>query len=227
MVKSTWLVGPAMLFSLLASFRSLQAGLEWEATKLEYHPALGAAKLDAEFKFRNRGTEPATIEYVEPTCDCVTAEADKKVYAPGESGKVHAVIAFDGVTGHIEKIIMVRVAGEPKEVMLTLAAEVPELLRVTPKALAWKIGEAAAAKCAELTVAAGRKLRLDGVTSNSAHISAKLEPVREGEAYTLSVTPDGTNTARFAILTIQSTPPAPKESPFVLYVRISKNPEEN
>jgi hypothetical protein len=188
---------------------------------------LGDTKLDAEFKFRNRGTEPATIEYVEPTCDCVTADSDKKVYAPGESGNVHAVIELDGVSGQIEKIIMVRVAGEPNEVMLTIAAEVPELLKMTPKALSWKIGEPAAAKSAELAVAAGRKIRLDGVASNSAHVSAQLETIREGEAYKLIVTPDRTNAVRFAILTIRSTPAAPKEAPFVLYVRISEHPEKS
>src|SRR4051812_36286583 len=65
--------GKRLLFSSALCFlvaASAPAALVFEKTELDLKPELGAAKVDAVFKYENKGTTPVHIKAVRPSCGC-------------------------------------------------------------------------------------------------------------------------------------------------------------
>src|SRR3569832_740924 len=56
---------------------SAPAALVFEKTELDLHPELGASKVDAVFKYENKGDTPVHIKAVKPSCGCTTAALPK------------------------------------------------------------------------------------------------------------------------------------------------------
>ncbi len=52
-----------------------------------------------DFEFKNTSNRAVTITGLDTSCSCTLAELEKRIYAPGESGRVHVMFEVGDQTG--------------------------------------------------------------------------------------------------------------------------------
>ena len=119
------------ILSLLAllgtlSFAQAQSALRWDSKTLELHPAATEKTVRAEFGFTNTAPQPVVIDAVKSSCGCTTVSLDKKVYAPGEKGRITGVFTPGRRQGVLTKAISVSVKGESKPTVLIMVTHLGE-----------------------------------------------------------------------------------------------------
>ena len=119
------------ILSLLAllgtlSFAQAQSALRWDSKTLEFHPAASEKTVRAEFGFTNTAPQPVVIGAVKSSCGCTTVSLDKKVYAPGEKGRITGVFTPGRRQGVLTKAISVSVKGESKPTVLIMVTHLGE-----------------------------------------------------------------------------------------------------
>jgi hypothetical protein len=129
---------------------------------------------------------------VRTNCDCLSAGASRKIYAPGSNGTIEARFAIGDRVGRYERIITLVTDESPVPVRLTVQIEVPEVATVAPRSLAWQIGETAAEKTAELTSTPGLDIAFTEAKATSDAFAVSLETVAAGTHYRLHLKPRGT-----------------------------------
>ena len=91
-----------------------------------------------QFRFKNMGSGPATIESIKPACGCTAVELEKKTYAPGESGVIEVVFDPKGKQGAIARNIQVYTDQENKpNLLLVVRSFVKPLLVIEPYQVAF------------------------------------------------------------------------------------------
>jgi len=178
--------------------------LKWETTRVEFHPAITEKAVTAEFPFTNAGTTPVAIDSVNSGCGCTTATLDKLVYQPGEKGKVSATFHIGERTGLQEKVVRVNIHGIKDPIVLTLATYLPELMRIEPRYLFWRVGDDPVPRFMKLTALPEARLLTVHVFSNSDRFKASMQPTHKGGSYLLVVTPTDTATDGKATLAIET-----------------------
>lgn len=178
------------------------AALEWKAQTLTFTTAPFQTTQDATFHFTNTGAKPVTIVDVESNCDCLDAATDRKVYAPGESGVIRATFHVGDRLGLYERRIKVVTdeGGEPARLLVRI--EVPEVVTLTPRSVAWTLHEPVSEKTVELTVVPGVQVDFTRVQPTSGDFSARLETLEPGRRYRVYLKPPGTAQAANAAFRI-------------------------
>ncbi len=159
------------------------------------------------FPFENKSGSEIKIIEVRPTCSCITASADKTAYPPGAKGEVRAVLKVGSATGTIRKSINVSTAtGETKHPTqkLQVAAEVPEVIKITPSMLEWEIGEDPKPKKLTFAVGYGKTIRIRTVKCSRDNFEVEIIPIKEGKKYELQLTPKDTSAAMLGVLHIET-----------------------
>ena len=197
------------------------AQLSWETRSLEFHPSPTDTKVVAEFPFVNAGKTTVNIKEIKTSCDCTTSTLDKKVYAPGEKGKITAVFEIGDRIGLQEKILFVT-SDDPKEpqVVLRFKAVIPQLLEIDTVFLNWVRGEALKPKIVNIKVSPDYPIHHLDVTSTSPDMTVEIKHTEGSGDYQLIVTPKKTDAELSASLEIK--PGYPKDSPksFHIYTRV-------
>lgn len=89
-------------------------------------------KIVHDFVIRNDGDAPLEITQVHPACGCTVVEFDKSI-APGQTGKIHAVLDTSTFNGAIAKGITVFTNDtEAPQIELTVRAKVEPFIAVKP-----------------------------------------------------------------------------------------------
>ncbi|MBI4027625.1 MAG: DUF1573 domain-containing protein [Verrucomicrobia bacterium] len=130
------------------------AQLKWDNRVLEFHPPAQETNVVANFTFKNTGKYPVTIRSVKSSCSsCTTTSLEKKVYPPGEKGKLAVGFSLGDRVGLQEKEVMIQ-TDDPAEstVMLTMKVHILETLRITPAFVFWQVGEKTSVKTMTLKV---------------------------------------------------------------------------
>ena len=166
--------------------------LEWKTQTLTFTTAPFQTTQEAVFRFTNTGTKPVTILDVESNCDCLDAAADRQVYAPGESGAIKSNFTVGDRLGLYERRIKIVTDESPEPVRLLVRIEVPELVTLTPRSVAWKLNEPAAEKAVELEVIPGVKISFTRVQPTSGDFEARLETIEAGRRYRVHLKPPAT-----------------------------------
>lgn len=73
---------------LLLPSAALAGGLAWETTEVALEALEGGGKVPGELRFTNTSDQPIRIRAVPASCGCIVAKAEKRDYAPGESGTI-------------------------------------------------------------------------------------------------------------------------------------------
>jgi hypothetical protein len=122
---------PALAAALLAQAPAKPKAVPAEPIKDVGTIAKGE-KIVHDFVLRNEGSAPLEVTSVTPACGCTVAEFDK-VIAPGQTGKVHAVVDTTTFNGPIAKGVTVYTndAENPK-IELTIRAKVEPYINVKP-----------------------------------------------------------------------------------------------
>jgi len=182
---------------------STQASLVFEKTELDLNPEVGASKVDAVFKYENKGDTPVHIKAVRPACGCTTAALAKNDVAPGEKGQITATFNIGDRVGLQTKTVTVE-TDDPKapQTVLTFKANISQLLELQPAAVSWQANEPAQPKTILAKAAKGTTIKKLDVTPSSADFTAKVEPGANGE-FKIQVQPKDTVKPVAATLTIK------------------------
>jgi hypothetical protein len=189
-------------FPLLALLTLPCAALEWKATQLSITTAPFQATQDVTFEFKNSGPKPVAILDLQTNCDCLAADADRKVYAPGESGHIKAQFTIGDRSGLYERVVTVVTDESPTPVRLLVKIEVPELFAVSPRSVLWKQNAPATEQVVDVTPAAGLEITFTEAQPTNPAFTAYLETVEPGRRYRLHLQPVNTATPASAAIRI-------------------------
>src|SRR2546428_7438933 len=210
----------AFALSIIISL-SARAELKWEQTSVELHPAATDKQAVGHFNYQNTGKTPVHFKSVHPSCGCTTAQTQKDVVQPGDKGEITATFNIGDRTGTQVKTVTVETDEAPNQkTVLTLKAEIPQQLEITPNFVFWKQGDKPDTKTINVKVGKDFTVKHIKVTSATPNFEAKVEEAGNGQ-FKINVKPQDTNKAVASMLTIQ-----PEDSQKVFYAtaRITNAP---
>jgi hypothetical protein len=198
--KRIWFLG-LLCFSLAAT---TQASLIFEKTTIDLNPEMGATKVDAVFKYENKGKTPVHIKAVKPSCGCTTAALAKNDVAPGEKGEITATFSIGDRSGPQVKTVSVE-TDDPQapQTVLTFKANIIQALEVTPNLVSWQANEPAKPKTIIAKAGKGVTIKKVDVTSSSGDFTAKVEPGSTAGEFKIQVQPKDTTRPLNASFTIK------------------------
>lgn len=204
-----------------------RAELKWEQTSVDLHPAVGDKQAVAHFKYENVGKTPVHFRSVHASCGCTTAQTQTDQVAPGEKGEITATFNIGGRTGMQVKTVNVQTDDpDPAQanVVLTLKADIAQLLQIQPAFVYWQIGEEPKPKVlvAKANKDAGIK-KLD-VASSTPDFTAKVDAGSSPAEFRISVQPRDTSKPAYTILTIKPDLPAGTANMFSASARVLPAP---
>src|SRR5437764_2825554 len=172
---------------------SAPAALVFEKTELDLHPELGASKVDAVFKYENKGDTPVHIKAVKPSCGCTTAALAKNDVAPGEKGEITATFNIGDRTGIQVKTVTVE-TDDPKapQTVLKFTATIAQMLDLQPSLVFWRADEPAQPKTIMAKAGKGVTIKNVDVISSSADFTAKVIPGSAPGEFKIEVQPKDT-----------------------------------
>jgi Protein of unknown function (DUF1573) len=210
---------PVVTGIILAVHVSARAELIWENPTQEFQRSSADGAVEAHYAFKNTGPTAVTILGITSSCGCTVARAEKKTYAPGESGKITARFTFGNRKGLQRKVITVGLS-DGTETKLGLNVSILEPLTVTPTLLFWRVGEGAAPKKVQLKAANDVPVNIRSVSSSSPRVTTQLEIKAEGTDYTLIVSPSDTAAKLAATVTVETDYPLDAPKSYQVYIRI-------
>jgi len=198
-----------------------RAGLKWDQTSIELHPAATDKQAIGHFKYQNTGDKPVKFKSVRTSCGCTAAQTQKEEVPAGEKGEITATFNIGERTGTQVKTVTVE-TDDPANVttVLTLKAVIPQQLEITPTFVFWGQGEAPKAKTIVVRAAKDFPVKHLKVTSSSPDFQTKVEETGNGQ-FKIDVQPQVTNKQTASTLTIQ-----PEDSQKIFYAtaRITNAP---
>ena len=187
----------------LALTDTCRAGLNWEQTQIELHPAPGAATAVGSFKYKNTGDTVVHFKSITTSCGCTTAARKKDDVAAGETGEITATFKVGTSTGVQQKTVRVETddAAAPVTV-LALRAVIPQMLELRPSFVYWENSEPAKPKA--IMVKAAKELHATSlkVSSSSNEFATSVSSAGQNE-FKIEVQPRDTSHAVSAVLTVQ------------------------
>jgi hypothetical protein len=210
------LLSSALCFLVAAS---TPAALVFEKTEVDLKPEMGAAKVDAVFKYENKGTTPIHIKAVRPSCGCTTAALAKNDVAPGEKGEIIATFSIGDRTGVQVKTVTVETddATAPQTV-LTFKATIAQLLELQPTFVYWQANEPAQPKTIVAKAGKDTAVKKLEVTSSTGDFTAKVEAGSAPGEFKIQVQPKDTAKPLNATLTIK--PDVASAKPYYAAARV-------
>ena len=104
--------------------------------------------------------------------------------------------------------------------MLRLIVNIPELVKITPEMVFWRVGEAPEPKTIEVSVSEESPAKIVSIVSSEPGIKATVEDALPGKKATIRVTPADTSHEDNATLTIKTDYPAENPAAHYAYIRI-------
>ena len=189
-----------------------RAGLKWDQTSIELHPAAADKRAIGHFKYQNTGDKPVRFKSVRTSCGCTAAQTQKEEVPAGEKGEITATFNIGERTGTQVKTVTVE-TDDPANVttVLTLKAVIPQQLEITPTFVFWGQGEAPKPKTIVVRAAKDFPVKHLKVTSSSPDFQTKVEETGNGQ-FKIDVQPQETTRSIASTLTIQ-----PEGSPKIFY----------
>ena len=198
-----------------------RAELKWEQTSVELHPAATDKQAIGHFKYQNTGKTPVRFKSVHASCGCTTAQTQKEEVPPGGKGEITATFNIGDRTGTQVKTVTVETdEATNQKTVLTLKAEIPQQLEITPNFVFWKQGDKPDSKTIDVKVGKDFNVKHIKVTSATPNFEAKVEEAGNGQ-FKINVKPQDTSKPVASMLTIQA-----EDSPKVFYAtaRITNAP---
>ena len=189
--------------ALFASAVRVDAELTWAQKTVELKADARTTVLEAKFHFTNTGREAVDVRQIESSCGCTTAELAQRHFAPGESGDIVARYTVGGHVGQQTKTVAEFTTDRDTPTTLTLAVQIPEVMRITPPYVSWKHAETGKPKAITLEQLQDTPIDDISVQSSSAAMTVTLQTLVKGRKYRLDVTPAQTTQTAFATLTIR------------------------
>ena len=187
----------------------LAGGITFPETTKEVKAGLEDTSAKLDFPFTNKGDKPVVIKEAKGACSCVIVAIarEKTVYAPGESGVIHATFDFGDVTGAVEKDVLIYLEGDPEAAPsyhLTLKVNIPLVIAVEPKTVKWDTAEAAETKTIQITMMGKKPIHISSVSTGSKDFTYDLKTIEDGKSYALAIKPKATDGQHLAVFRLET-----------------------
>lgn len=193
--------------------------LTFDPSQVEVHPSLTDKTAVAHFKFKNTGDKPVKIVAVHPSCGCTTAQLAHDTIAPNETGEIVATFTIGQRTGLQKKMITVTTDDSPDEpTMLTLTANIPQLLQLAPAFVYWSAKDVLSPRKITVNVGADYPVQKLTVTSTDKSISTEVKPGTDKKTFEIVVKP--TESGRPINASLKIEPDFPKDAPRSFYANV-------
>jgi hypothetical protein len=194
---------PIIIVFLFGSVLSLSAALEFEKTAIEIQAKPSQKAVTAIFRCRNTGKKAVTVTRIRTTCGCTTAAVSgDKTIQPGADAEIPVTMDLQVQSGRQEKGIVVETKRAPFRYDLSIAAVLPEYVKVSPRNLIWVRHQPDDRRVVMLTALVA-DVQLGAVTCPDPTFHCELEEANGG--WRLAITPQAVERRRFAVATIPVT----------------------
>jgi len=218
----------AFVFSLFAFFLpSLSmAELKLSLERIPVNPKPEDETVQVEFDFINSGSKPVTILSLESGCACLSAELDKRTYAPGEAGKGKAEFKVGSFVGEHEKIVKIT-TDDPEQTTweVPFLLIVPEVVSIEPKNVQWWVGEDPSPKPIIVKMTGAEGMKITNITSTRESVAFTWKEIQPGREYMVTVTPKTTADVVIGALKIETDSTVPKYARQLAFFSIVRKPE--
>lgn len=211
---------------LIALAWNCQADLVLDGSVVEVKPKPEDETVTVAFTFRNKGDKPVTILNLESGCSCLSSSLDARTYAPGASGTGKAEFKVSSFVGRHEKSVTVT-TDDPKQPqwVIPFVLDVPAVVEIEPKTLQWWLGGEAAEKTCVIKILTEEPIKVTNVTSTRESVTYKLETVKEGKEYRITVKPNSTEEVVMGALKIETDSQIPKYQRQLAFFSVFRKPE--
>jgi Protein of unknown function (DUF1573) len=222
-VKTVYLLFSLLLSALISA--SVQAELKWDQTTIELKPTVTDKQAIAHFKYQNVGKTPIQIKSLHASCGCTAVQSQKDKIAPGGKGEVTATFNIGDRTGLQVKTITVDTDDptHPQSV-LTLKADVPQVLNLQPNFVYWQAGEEAKSKTIMATAGKDIPIKKLDVSSMNPQFKAKVEPGVVAGQFKIDIQPTETDKPAFTTVVVKSDYPKTAPKTFFITARVMGTP---
>src|SRR5689334_2932863 len=178
------------LGALFCGSAGATTALTFDPSQVELKPAITDKTAVAHFKFKNTGEKPVKILAVHPSCGCTTAKLDHETIAPNETGEIVATFNIGQRTGLQKKTITVSTDDSPDTpTMLTLTANIPQLLQLAPAFVYWSAKDVLTPRSIKVNVGAEYPIEKLNVTSTDKSISTEVKSGADKKTFEIVITP--------------------------------------
>ena len=200
------------------------ASIEWEIEEFIHEATPDQKQIVAAFPFTNEGDNPITITDVKTSCGCSTPSLDKKVYQPGEAGKLEVLFKFGNRTGRQVKTVSVKTddSDAPTQTLM-LKVEIPRPIYIQPKFLYWGPTEEKKPKAITVVFEHDSPVRVVSVEPNDATaVKSEIKAIEVGRKYEVWLEPTGVRTSKKSMIpvTIVTDLPYERIQRQTVYVRL-------
>ena len=195
----------AVTLCLLAA-GPLGAAIEFESTRLLLKPRPDQNEVEAVFPFINKSDAPLQVLAALSNCTCLKTDFTSGPIQPGGKGSVSGIFKTTNQPGITEKTIQVRVEenGKSRQIPLTVAVEVAQLVQIEPRTLAWTAGGEAEEKSFTVSMNWEKPIRLLDVSSSRPGFDVRMETITEGREYRVHLKPADTSAPMLGIFHFQT-----------------------
>ena len=197
------------------------AQMQWEQPSQQFRRAPQDEGLDVRYRFRNGGREAVTVVAIKPACGCTSVQLEKKTYRPGESGEIEVRFTFGGREGEQWKTIEVET--DPPygaATVVDLRVTIHDPLKLETSLVFWRCGDGGEAKAVQITATASEPVQIKRVISSNPRIEVKLETVKVGEHYVVTVRPTDTSRKESAEIFLIADVPEDAPRTYILHARV-------
>ncbi|MFL6514964.1 MAG: DUF1573 domain-containing protein [Chthoniobacterales bacterium] len=221
-MKAIYFIPAALVFFLPGL---AQADLKWEQTSVDVNPTVTDKQAVGHFKYQNTGDQPVHFKSVKTSCGCTAARSQQDQVAPGEKGEITATLNIGDRVGQQVKTITVE-TDDPAHAatVLTMKANIPQLLELQPTFVFWQAGEEPKAKTVSARVGKDIPVKDLQVTTQNTQFEAKVEKGSEPGVFRIDIKPKETKTTSFATFTVRPDYPKDAQKAFYISARVAGAP---
>jgi hypothetical protein len=216
----------AFLAWLLLVSDPCYAGLEFEKNEIDVNAAPADEVLPVEFAFKNSGENSVTVDEITFACSCLSAETDKKTYAPGENGVLKASFKLGSFTGYQRKAMTVVAtedgAGEAERSQLMVGVKIPDVITIEPELLSWTVGEEPKPKSFTIKVPHADPINIKQITCSRTGFDFELVVKQRGRDYEVKLIPESTASPMLGVLKIETDCEIPKHQRQLAFFSIAR-----
>ncbi len=212
----------AAIFTAFLMPAALGAQLSFENTEIRVDLEFGVDRVSRDFVFTNVGDSPVELLDVRSSCGCTTAALEKKVYEPGESGKLTAVFDVGQRVGEQSNSIMVRTDHPERSIhSLIFVVDIPRPLTLSHRFLIWQRNGSADTRRVEVAFHPNAPYRLEDVEVEGDAFTVQLIKDEDEEGrYYIDVTPASLSASERAAIILRTEPEPSTPRAFSLYAYI-------
>lgn len=196
--------------SLATTLSAWSGSLDFKDDTMVVDVPVKQTRVIVDYPFTNTSDKPVSIRRFDAPCACLTAEtvggtkapnSTAVSFEPGESGSIKGILDLGKFKGTIEKKILVWTDSDKDSspsIRLSMTVKVPYQIAAFPNALSWKKGSAVESKELSIKVMDEKPINIRTHKSSSPAITYKIETIKEGFEYKVTVTPKSTAKTTFA-----------------------------